>query len=145
MAGLGRCFCGRVRFFVPVEPRSFVACHCRDCQYTSGGGPAFVLVFPAGSIQVSAGADALGTFVSVSDSGNEVCRQFCSDCGTPLFERMQLRPEIELVRAGAMDETRLLRVDATVWTSSAQPWVHLDEGSQHFPRNPTPLNRRGAP
>ena len=39
----GGCACGEIRFGF-YDPLLFkLACHCRDCQYTAAGGPAFVV------------------------------------------------------------------------------------------------------
>jgi len=42
----GGCLCGAVRFTVVGDPVVAGACYCRDCQYASGGGPAYGMVYP---------------------------------------------------------------------------------------------------
>ena len=46
----GGCQCGAIRYAVTDEPITAATCHCRDCQYSSGGAPAHALLFPAGSV-----------------------------------------------------------------------------------------------
>ena len=33
------CYCGQVRYVAEEEPRLKSQCHCRECQYISGGAP----------------------------------------------------------------------------------------------------------
>ena len=40
----GGCQCGAVRYAITAEPLTAATCHCRDCQYASGGGPAHALL-----------------------------------------------------------------------------------------------------
>ena len=134
----GGCFCRAVRFTVTAPATPFVVCHCRDCQYASGGAPANVLVVPRDGLEVVSGSDALRSFKTVADSGHEVTRQFCSVCGTPMFEVLELEPDIRLVKVGSLDDASGLQVDATAWTVSAQPWAHVDRTTVLFERNPAP-------
>lgn len=134
----GGCFCRAVRFTVTAQVTPFVVCHCRDCQYASGGAPAHVLVVPREGLDIASGNDALRSFKTVADSGHQVTRQFCAVCGTPMFEVLELEPDIRLVKVGTLDDASGLQVDATAWTASAQPWALVDRTTQLFERNPAP-------
>ena len=135
---LGGCLCREVRYTLAATPTPFVACHCRDCQYASGGGPAHVLVVPRDALTLTSGDTLLRSYTSISDSGHEVTRQFCGHCGTPMFETLEIEPEIRLVKAGTLDDGAGLTIDATAWTVSAQPWSHIDRTTRLFERNPEP-------
>jgi hypothetical protein len=140
---LGGCFCRAVRYKVTAASTPFVVCHCRDCQYASGGAPAHVLVVPREGLELSSGEDSLRSFKTVAESGHAVTRQFCSICGTPMFEILELEPDIRLVKVGTLDDASGLKIDATAWTVSAQPWAHIDQTTQLFERNPAPpLDRK---
>lgn len=140
----GRCFCGDVNYTVSAEPISFVVCHCRDCQYASGGSPACVLVVAKDSLQVDDASARITDFTSRADSGRLVTRHFCSRCGTPMFETLEADPSIRLVKSGTMDDASQLTVDATVYTASAQPWAHIDHATQLFDRDLVfPFTRKG--
>src|SRR6185503_6970729 len=66
----GGCLCGAVRYEVSAEPVAFMLCHCRDCQYVSGGEPAAVVVVPAGSISILKGG--VKGFAVKGESGSDV-------------------------------------------------------------------------
>ena len=45
----GGCYCGKVRYAAEGQPMLKAQCHCRECQYISGGSPnVFMLMPPEG-------------------------------------------------------------------------------------------------
>ena len=45
----GGCYCGVVRYVAEGEPMMQAQCHCRECQYLTGGSPnMFVAMAPDG-------------------------------------------------------------------------------------------------
>ena len=49
----GGCACKAVRYEVASEPIAFALCHCRACQYASGGEPASVVVGSQGGVEAT--------------------------------------------------------------------------------------------
>jgi len=43
----GHCYCGKIHYHVAGEPVIKVQCHCRECQYLSGGGANVTIGMPA--------------------------------------------------------------------------------------------------
>lgn len=130
----GGCMCRAVRYEATTPPSAFFLCHCRECQYVSGGEPASVLVFPSAAIRRLKGE--LSRYVTVSEAGNRVTRLFCPTCGTPVFSELEAAPEIAIVKAGTLDDARTLKPQAVVWTRSANAWAHLPLDLPHFEGNP---------
>ena len=130
----GGCLCGATRYLVEGEPLLAGACHCRDCQYVSGGGPAHVFVFPATAVVITKGAPQ--AFAVLSDAGRKVSRFFCGDCGTHLFRRGSARPEITIVTAGSLDEPAVYRPRTHTWTRSAPDWHTIDPRLPRFSCEP---------
>jgi hypothetical protein len=132
----GGCLCGAVRYEVSAEPVAFMLCHCRDCQYVSGGEPAAVVVVPARSISILKGG--VKGFAVKGESGSDVERQFCPECGTPMFTRLGGMPQLECVKAGTLDDASWLKPTAFLWQKSAQPWAHRDPAIHGYDKGPQP-------
>ena len=80
-------------------------------------------IFRTETFQVAGETNA---YVSTADSGSTMRRRFCQKCGTPLFSEALSRPDIMVVRAGALDDPEIGRPTAAIWTASAPSWVRID-------------------
>ena len=120
----GHCLCGRVEYESSSDPMAFILCHCRDCQYASGGEPTAAVVVRSSSFKITKGE--VKGYSSKAESGSSVTRQFCPECGTPLFAFGERRPEIMAIKVGSLDDPSGLKPTAFIWTRSAQPWAHRD-------------------
>ena len=129
----GGCRCGAVRYEASAEPIAVMECHCRDCQYASGGSHTTAVVVPAAAFRLTQGTPT--RYASKGDSGNEVARNFCGACGSPLFSEPP-RGAIMVVKAGSLDDPSWLKVGGALYTSSAQPWAHIDDTKMKFEKMP---------
>ena len=130
----GRCLCGAVRFACEGEPQAMGVCHCRDCQYVSGGEPAAVVIFPRAAFRLTQGETR--AYAVKGDSGGEVARNFCPTCGTPIFSLIESAPAVIVVKAGALDEASDLVPSIEFYADTAHPWAHRPPGVASFPRAP---------
>ena len=77
----GSCFCGAVQFTVTGEPAAMGYCHCESCRtWSAGPVNAFTLWKPQ-ALQVTRGADQIGSFAKTPKSQ----RKWCKACGGHLF------------------------------------------------------------
>jgi len=129
----GRCLCGAVVYELSAEPQMLALCHCRDCQYVSGGEPAAVAVAPAGGFSLIRGQ--MKAYRSKGASGNLADRHFCEACGTHIVSRLESGPFFA-VKVGTLDEPLALAPQMEIWASSALPWAHRPEGIASFEANP---------
>jgi hypothetical protein len=69
----------------------------------------------------------------VADSGNEVTREFCGKCGSPLFAKNGV---VFVLAVGSLDEPKLVKPTIAIWLDSAQPWAPLASDVARFNGNP---------
>lgn len=73
----GSCLCGEITFSTPGPLRPTIACHCRQCQKTSGHHVAATAA-PRDSVTITGSP----RWFHASDSAR---RGFCPTCGSQLF------------------------------------------------------------
>ena len=129
----GGCACGAIRFEIEGPLMGSGACHCRACQYASGGAPAYLGIAPTAGFKVTKGTPK--RYVSTGDSGGDVVRNFCPDCGTSLFTELT-NSSITPVKLGALDDPSSYAPGMHFYVSEAQPWHHITPGVPTFPKAP---------
>lgn len=133
MAFQGGCACGAIRYDVSAEPVATMNCHCRACQYASGGGFTTAVVVPRGSLTITAGTPR--GYATTGDSGGRVTRFFCAECGTPVYSEPEAGP-FQVLKAASLDDPSGLVVGGALYTSEAQPWAYIDPGKPAFEKMP---------
>lgn len=129
----GGCACGAVRYEITAPLIGVGVCHCRQCQYGTGGGPNYVALAPKGGLHFTKGEPK--RYASPGGSGQTVERVFCADCGTPLISDPAMGPFYP-VKLGSFDDPSSVTPNIHIWTSEAQPWHRIDPGLPAFPQNP---------
>jgi hypothetical protein len=127
--------CGAVQFTFDEPPVAARACWCRDCQYLSAGNASVNAIFRTATFRCTG---ETRDYASKADSGVTMHRAFCPACGTPLFSRSENRPDLMVVRAGALDERELARPTGVIWTASAPGWGVVPPGLPTCPGQPGP-------
>ena len=70
---------------------------------------------------------------SRADSGNIVHRGFCGACGSPVLSRNEGYPEMVVISAGSLDDSRFIAPTAAVFAANAPAWDPIDPGLRQFP------------
>ena len=105
-------------------------CHCRECQYISGGGPNYFLIVSSDGFAITEG-DAKA--FERSDIPNPRLRQFCPDCGTHLTTVIRERG-LTVVKVGTLDDpvTDYGGPAMAIYMKDAQPFHTVAEGLPCF-------------
>ena len=134
MERTGGCACGAVRFKLTAPFLGVGACHCADCQKASGGGPNYVGLAPPSAVSVIKGEPRI--YRSKADSGAEVGKAFCPECGTPLWSLPAHEPYTP-IKLGALDDNADLSLDMHIYVGSAPRWHVIEDGLPAFPKMPS--------
>lgn len=129
----GGCRCGQVRYTCTAEPMFTGHCHCRDCQYASGGAYSTIVGVPSVAVNLSG---ALSGHTVDTDSGNQVTRRFCPTCGSPILSELSANPAMTVLKAASLDDPSWLQPAMHIWTVSGQPWAETSPSAPKFDKNP---------
>ncbi len=132
----GGCLCGAVRIRIEGEPIFAGACYCRACQRVAGGAAAYAIAYPKEAVTVTKGETR--TVTVKADSGSDVYREFCPDCGVHLISHNSGNPNFRAIKVGVLDDPSEFKSQGSIWTASAQPWHRVDSDLPAWDGNPDP-------
>ena len=132
----GGCLCGSVKYEYSGEPGKSTYCHCYDCQKATGGAYTVGVLSQAAALRIVSGR--LKGYTSTGDSGKQITREFCPECGSPLFTRSQMHPDLVFIKAGSLDKPELIKPAYQTWTQCAVPWAYLDKNLPFYPKGAPP-------
>lgn len=115
----GGCLCGDVRFAYNGTLGAAAYCHCSDCRKCTGSAFNVSVGVERKYFEIINGYPK--GFTKKGDSGNELTRHFCSNCGSPLYTSSPRHPDLFYVKAGAFD-------DPTLVQPAYQSWMRLCDG-----------------
>ena len=130
----GGCYCGALRFSSTGDPVFQAQCHCRECQYFSGGHPNAVMALPEGSFTYTKGTPKS---FKRSDLPTPVNREFCATCGTQILARAAGLPGMVILKVGTLDDqSAYAGPQMAIFLCDKQPYHHVPEGIATFERTP---------
>ncbi len=86
----GSCFCGEVKFEIELPTVWCGHCHCSMCRRPHGASFVTWVAVPPERFRVTSGEEYITRFES-SETGT---RSFCKTCGSQMFCKNELHPEI---------------------------------------------------
>ncbi len=133
MATEGGCYCGQIRYTAATPPQGAMQCHCRECQYITGGHPNAIVFFARDDFRFTKGTPAE---FARDDLETPVTRFFCPNCGTGIGTRSPRRPDMMIVKVGTLDDPSQFKPQAAIFTIDKQPFHALPEGVPSYERLP---------
>jgi hypothetical protein len=129
----GGCLCGAVRYEAEGPPLYAGFCYCADCRKASGSGFMPFLGFAASAVRFGG---APRQFRSKSLGGTPATRNFCSDCGGPVFGGEAGSDSSHTIYAGSLDDPALFKPTIAIFDRERPPWVPAPEGVRRFAAMP---------
>lgn len=129
----GGCYCGKIRYEVTGQPKLKAQCHCRECQYISGGAPSLFMFIPKDSFRYTSGTPKQFTRDDLKEA---VTREFCADCGTHLLAH---RPGMDgfSLKIGTLDDpAEFDMAQLAIFTVDKQPFHHIPDNIPVFDKRP---------
>ena len=83
--------CVRRAYECTGDPGNASYCHCDDCKRATGGPYTVGVLVRAADLRILSGQ--VKGYTSAADSGKKITREFCPNCGAPLFTRAEKLPD----------------------------------------------------
>ena len=113
----GGCLCGAIRYRATGAPLRVGLCHCGQCRRQTGSAlPSFV-TWPRQAIEIIKGKPA---GIRLSDFAT---REFCRDCGSPLFWRADKGEDLTVLLGSLDDAEAMPKPSYELWTERRLHWV----------------------
>ncbi len=125
----GSCHCGAVAYEFNGRVLRFANCHCDDCRKVSGSPFSSAMVLEAAGFVITRGQDGLAEYQS--SPGKYRC--FCRNCGSPVYARMDYKPEIVIIRAGTVDDGLEVEPQMHIWVKARVPWYRIQDDLPQYP------------
>ena len=129
----GGCYCGEIRYESEGEVQASIQCHCRECQYITGGSPNLIMIMPLNQFRYVRGKTQE---FKRGDIENAVTRLFCKKCGTAIGTRSPMRPESIILKVGTFDDPSIFDPKIAIFTIDKQKFHQIDDNLKCFERRP---------
>ena len=131
---IGGCYCGGLRYEATGDALFKGQCHCRECQYISGGHPNVVMAMPESGFSYTKGSPKQ---FRRSDLEKPVTREFCAQCGTHILAKTSALPGALIIKVGTFDDPSVFgSPQMVIFTVDKQSFHHVPEGVPTFERAP---------
>ncbi len=115
----GSCSCGNISLTIRDKPKMMLQCHCLDCQKTTGTGHTSNAYFAKDDVSIQ-GESSSHTIIA--DSGNEMRRHFCPECGSRVYGTNSGKPELMSIQVGCLDDHSWFKPQAVLYASRRHEW-----------------------
>ena len=133
MSYTGRCYCGDLHYEFTGPIHSQILCHCRECQYLSGGAANTSVVISEDAFKWTKGTPSI---FERSDLDDPRTRYFCGKCGTHICVKSPPRPGMLVLKIGSLDDHSWFKPESAIFCIDKQPYHILPEDLPSYQRVP---------
>ena len=125
----GGCLCGSVRYRIAGEIGPASYCHCSDCRKVTGSAFNVGVTVAVADFMIEGQP---GAYTTHGDSGRELTRHFCGQCGSPIYTSAPAHAARIFVKAGTLDDSSLVRPELEAWCASKVEWADIPPNLQQY-------------
>jgi hypothetical protein len=123
-----------LRYAAEGDPLFKGQCHCRECQYITGGHPNIVMAMPEARFTYTKSSPKA---FQRTDLDTPVTREFCAECGTHILARSPRLPGAVMLKVGTLDNPSVFGgPQMVIFTIDKQAFHHVPQGIPTFERVP---------
>ena len=127
----GGCYCKRIRYTFDGDIAASLQCHCRECQYITGGNPNVLVLGSGNDLTFLQGEEFISSLTS-DDLEGAVTRLFCSSCGTALGTKPPRLISSIALKSGSMDDPSFFVPSVAIFTKDKQSFHHISQDIPSF-------------
>lgn len=124
----GSCYCGNIQFKLNNKPKLIVNCHCDDCKKRNGSAFSTYIAVSEKEFQIIKGENTLKQY----EAKNIGIKYFCSECGSPVYNKNFRFPELSLIFYGALAKPAGFEPNVNIYCSTKHTWVDDISNIQSF-------------
>lgn len=124
----GSCLCGGVKYSGESQVPEYGFCHCESCKKASGSAFSANIGVDSYSFVV----DDPKSFLKEFESSSGTHRFFCSNCGSPVFSKIDDIPEFVRIRLGTLDTDFDAKPSRHTFTNSKASWYEICDTAARF-------------
>ncbi|KAK6904613.1 hypothetical protein I203_105429 [Kwoniella mangroviensis CBS 8507] len=124
----GSCNCGSIKITIPRSDQ-MVLCHCTSCRKSGGSMASSNFSIPTKDLIVEGSEPK--QYKNKGTSGGEVTRNFCGECGPPLWTAVA-DPSSVFVKGGLFDPHTVPQPNAHLFGEEMEDWEIVQEGAERL-------------
>jgi hypothetical protein len=130
----GSCVCNTVRYRLLTSPLYCYACHCIDCQKSTGSAFAINLNIETDNIHII--SPTAPVYIKREKKLGVIDRHAeCPQCRVELWSNNALGDAIADVRVGTLDFASLMEPDCHIFVDSKLDWIRLPDDAKTMPQD----------
>lgn len=132
----GSCLCGQVQYEYRGELGPITMCHCSQCRRAQGSAYGTNSPVQVSHFRFVTGQELVKEF----ESRQGKKRAFCRECGSPLYSRLDSKPELLRLRIGTLTTSIEAKPSYHIYAASAAEWFKFTDGLPRYAeREDSPL------